>query len=174
MTTIFNETRNAVDSARQKITAMMDVSEVPDGSAVEEKVTSAFVSLEEALEQIPREANNIFALDEEGPIVYPVAGTDPRDWPTSAGKVARIAILQASGVSRKASKVASSHQRLAMPEYARPHKRRALTRTEYIAALENAKPVKAPVASHEDASAFSIVLSRFNNILPTFSPELTG
>lgn len=142
MKSIFEETQEAVEEARKKLTTLMDIAEVPDGSPVEEKINLVFSSLEEALQKLPSEAKNAVALDDEGPVVYPVEGRDPRNWPTSAGKVAKYSILKRSDLTSRMSSKISSKNRLVMPKYANPKVRRAMTKVEYIAALEDSAEVE--------------------------------
>jgi len=145
-------TRKAVDVARKHFNDLLDLAGVPDGSEESRKATKAFIGLEEILEEVPKSARNVKALFAAGPVVYPVSGRDPRQWPTSKGVIARKLGL----VPRKIGKA-----RVAMPKNAAPSRRRVLAGYEYTRALENAEPVVSNITSAEDPNSFTLIqLSR--------------
>lgn len=138
MTTLYEKARDILSEARNSLVTLMDVSQVPDSDPVELKMHDAFDLLDEVMDDLPKVAGNAVNLEDEGPIVFPINDRDPRDWPTSEGKVARTAILKDTNLSKKASKKASQSETLEMPKYASPSERRAISRSEFLAALEDA------------------------------------
>jgi len=143
------ETEKAVDEARRKSHTLLELADVPEGHRVEKKVTSAFIGLEEALEELPRAGRKASAIYESGLVIFPIQGRDPRDWPTSIGQTVRQAGLLGNG--RYASFMNNSAGiRLAT-------QRRAMSTKEYLQALEDAETVPSPITAAEDRESFTLV-----------------
>lgn len=147
MTTIHEETRAALDRARQMVTASIDVAQVPDGHPVERKVHAAFIDLEEAFDAMRIVGRTASSLDDPGPAVRVVISRDMRRWPTTAGKPTQEAVIPRGG--RNASRIATSPKPLMTKRFAG---RRMISSREFLAALEDAALVETHFSRNDSYS----------------------
>jgi len=151
--TILKDAEKAVNWARRKISSLLDVADVPDEHQINRKVNSAFISLEDVLQDVPRVGRTAAAVFESTPVVYPIQGRDPRDWPTSEGAVTGVALIPNS---RRASRIAAQERVVIAKEISA---RRAISSTQYLRALEDANSdFNSPITEVEDLESFTTVL----------------
>lgn len=147
-----SRTKQAVAKARFLTETLLDLADVPDNHSVERTARHALISLSDAVDRIPKVARNVAAINDTGPVVFPIAGRDPRDWPTSEGRSAREAILAGS---RRTPRMASSTAVLAATKTA--SSRRVMSSREYLEALEQARPVQSTITANEKDDSFSLI-----------------
>lgn len=143
MITIHQETRKALDRARQMVSASLDVAQVPDGHPIEEKMNSAFVGLEEVMEEIPKAGVNAAALNHESPAIRVIPNKDMRVWKTTDHGLAGDDLYSTG--SKTAKKLVASGRRLVMPT--RFANRRMISSKEYLEALESDGPIESPFSN---------------------------
>lgn len=126
---IINQARSAVDNARSVLTAVLDVAQVPDGHHVERKVNAALITLEEALEALPKASRNASVLEHSGPMVRVTPQKDIREWYTTGGeKISKhLNPNETSRFARARGRLQASKRFAA---------RRVLSKQEYLNALE--------------------------------------
>jgi hypothetical protein len=117
-----------------EMTNLMDVGGIPDGSPLDRKVQAALSGLFEAIQEIKKASRHGARLKEKGPLVLPVRGRDMRFWRLSDGRKAS-ALIQERSATRIASRIASASKVTANQSL---HNYRAMTATQYLAALEEA------------------------------------
>ena len=139
MKTIIEQTYEALDKARKMVTAAIDVADLPDNHRDSKRVTSAFIGLEEVLEELPRSGRNAKALYDNGPAVFVTPG-DMRFWKTTDGKTAAEQVMPQS---RFASRFARAFGKLTASK--KIATRRVVLAKEYLEGLEEATVKDEPV-----------------------------
>ncbi len=149
MTTHLDETREIADELNTRVSDLLDIGDIPKGSPTEVRAERVLAAVYDVLNEIPRAARNASALQESGPIVYPVHGTDMRKWGTSDGRAAGKLLT-----GRTASRVASARTVVPGPQFTG---RRALTWSQYHRALENAQFQRSPLRETDDRTSYVTV-----------------
>jgi hypothetical protein len=124
-------TRQAANTLNNRLSDLMELAQVPDGSGTERRVEKALASVYEAIDEIPRVASRPSVLNENGPLVYPIKGADMRSWKTSEGTRAGTLIR-----GRKA-RIASRARAIMANPTSIP--RRVMTASQYHRALDEAR-----------------------------------
>jgi hypothetical protein len=116
----------AIDEARKRVSDVLDVTEAP--GPIASKVDSAFIALAESVEDATE--RNVEAAREPGEVIYPIASRDPRQWPTSSGRIASETITK----GRTASMLRSA-TRIRVAD--KVQKRRAITASQFAEAISD-------------------------------------
>lgn len=132
-------TRLAADALSNKLTDLLDLAGVPDGSPAEIKACKAMSYIYEVLEQVPRFGRTASFIFSESPLVYVSPNMDMRNWRTQEG---REAWRGSQSGGRRATVLAKARSVLARGAVV---DRRVITSEAYQMALDEASIESQPV-----------------------------
>ncbi len=127
--------RQSCSHTRRLIRMLLDLQGVPDGGSLAVEATSALQRLDGVLRQLDRQAGE--ESKEAGPLIYPIPGEDPRDYPTSLGGLVREK-LDSHLRGKVPASILDSGLCLRLSEPLEG--RRVLTLQQFIRALRSARP----------------------------------
>lgn len=127
------KTRATISTARRCLGTLLDLRQISDEHPLGRAARQAFDSLEEVVEQLKDCPESI---NDDGPLVYPIPGEDPRDYATSRGSTARH--LLESQPEPWMREIAETGLRLVAPSDLR--RARVLTWPQYLSGLRRSRP----------------------------------